>query len=139
MPSPPLKKSIFACKTPRGAQWFPACMIPNGSMPSCANMTSRRAEQETRSSPQRRDGSQRREMHMSETDAVASAEAPRTRASLAADLRALGVMAGETILVQSSLRALGWVCGRPAAMVPALRGTFGPGGTLGLPTRTLDL
>jgi aminoglycoside 3-N-acetyltransferase len=76
---------------------------------------------------------------MSEADAVASADAPRTRASLTADLRALGVAAGETLLVHSSLRALGWVCGGPVAVVQALLDALAPGGTLVMPTHTGDL
>jgi aminoglycoside 3-N-acetyltransferase len=78
-------------------------------------------------------------MEMSEADAVASAEAPRTRASLAADLRALGVMPGQTLLVHSSLRALGWVCGGPVAVVQALLDALAPDGTLVMPTHTGDL
>ena len=45
---------------------------------------------------------------------------PPTRASLAADLIALGLEAGDTVLVHSSLRAVGWVPGGQVAVVQAL-------------------
>ncbi|MGA8114069.1 MAG: AAC(3) family N-acetyltransferase [Actinocatenispora sp.] len=63
---------------------------------------------------------------------------PRTRASLAADLRALGVRAGSVLLVHSSLSSLGWVCGGPVAVVQALLDALGPDGTLVVPTHTGD-
>ncbi|WP_420033028.1 aminoglycoside N(3)-acetyltransferase [Streptomyces sp. cg28] len=62
-----------------------------------------------------------------------------TRASLATDLRALGVESGETLLVHTSLSSLGWVNGGPAAVVHALLDALGPGGTLAVPTQTGDL
>lgn len=62
-----------------------------------------------------------------------------TRADLAADLRAAGVEPGETLLVHSSLSALGWVCGGAVAVVRALLDALGPDGTLVVPTQTGDL
>ncbi|GAA5513700.1 SPbeta prophage-derived aminoglycoside N(3')-acetyltransferase-like protein YokD [Deinococcus carri] len=76
---------------------------------------------------------------MPEAAAIAHADAPRTRESLAADLRALGVGAGETLLVHSSLSALGWVCGGPVAVIQALQDVLTPAGTLVMPTFTLNL
>ncbi|MFV2087866.1 aminoglycoside N(3)-acetyltransferase [Micromonospora sp. LOL_021] len=42
------------------------------------------------------------------------------------------------MLVHSSLKALGWVCGGPVAVVQALLDTLGPDGTLVVPTHTPD-
>jgi aminoglycoside 3-N-acetyltransferase len=70
--------------------------------------------------------------------AGAEAEPPRTRASLAADLRRLGVTAGGIVLVHSSLRSVGWVCGGPVAVVQALLDGVGAAGTLVVPTQTSE-
>lgn len=77
--------------------------------------------------------------HMSELQAIASTDAPRTRASLAADLRALGVRAGEVLLVHSSLSRLGWVNGGPVAVIQALQDVLTPEGTLVMPAHSMDL
>ncbi|WP_406009636.1 AAC(3) family N-acetyltransferase [Streptomyces sp. NBC_00637] len=62
-----------------------------------------------------------------------------TRDSLAAELRALGVEPGEILLVHSSLRSLGWVCGGAVAVVLGLLDAIGPDGTLVVPTQSGDL
>ncbi|MER7333234.1 MULTISPECIES: AAC(3) family N-acetyltransferase [unclassified Micromonospora] len=62
--------------------------------------------------------------------------APHTAASLAADLRDLGVSAGDVLLVHSSMRSLGFVAGGPQAVVEALLAAVGPDGTLVVPTHT---
>ncbi|WP_333737743.1 aminoglycoside N(3)-acetyltransferase [Streptomyces sp. IBSBF 2806] len=62
-----------------------------------------------------------------------------TRDSLAAELGALGVEPGEILLVHSSLRSLGWVCGGAVAVVRGLLDALGPHGTLVVPTQTGDL
>ena len=59
---------------------------------------------------------------------------PRTRTSLAADLRALGVRSGSVLIVHGSLKSLGWVCGGPVAVVQALLDVLGDSGTLVVPT-----
>lgn len=61
-----------------------------------------------------------------------------TRASLADDFRRLGVSQCETILLHSSLRSLGWVCGGATTVVLALMDVLGPEGTLIVPAQTPD-
>ncbi|MFG1953817.1 aminoglycoside N(3)-acetyltransferase [Micromonospora sp. NPDC048830] len=61
---------------------------------------------------------------------------PHTRASLAAQLRRLGVRPGAAVLVHAGLRSLGFVCGGPQAVALALRDALGPAGTLVVPTHT---
>lgn len=73
---------------------------------------------------------------MSEKDTIDNAPAPRTRESLAADLRALGVEPEMVLLVHSSLSALGWVSGGPVAVIQALQDALTPAGTLVMPTHS---
>lgn len=75
---------------------------------------------------------------MTEAELIALTPAPRTRDTLAADLRQLGVAEGMTLLVHSSLSSLGWVCGGPVAVVQALMDALTPSGTLVMPTFTGD-
>lgn len=65
--------------------------------------------------------------------------APHTAESLAAELRALGIDAGATVLVHSSLSALGWVVGGAVGVVRALLDVLGPSGTLVVPSQSGDL
>ncbi|WP_193318992.1 aminoglycoside N(3)-acetyltransferase [Nonomuraea phyllanthi] len=58
------------------------------------------------------------------------------RARLASDLAALGVGAGQVVLVHSALSRLGHVEGGPAAVVAALRELLGHDGTLAVPSGT---
>lgn len=74
-------------------------------------------------------------MH-TEIDVITATHAPRTRQTLASDLRALGVTPGDVLLVHSSLRALGWVAGAEVAVVQALRDALGPSGVLVVPAQT---
>lgn len=76
---------------------------------------------------------------MSEVETIQNAPLPRTRESLAHDLRQLGVEPGMTLLVHSSLSALGWVAGGPVAVVQALMDVVTPNGTLIMPTHSTDL
>lgn len=60
------------------------------------------------------------------------------RESLAEDLRSLGVIPGQTLLVHASMRQIGWVSGGAAAVVAALRQVIGRDATLVVPTTTAD-
>ena len=73
---------------------------------------------------------------MGERDAVEAVEEPVTVDGIVADLRELGVTPGETLLVHSSLRSLGWVAGGAQAVVEALQWTVTEDGTLVVPTFT---
>jgi aminoglycoside 3-N-acetyltransferase len=61
-----------------------------------------------------------------------------TRESIRHDLTALGVPPGGVVLLHSSLRALGYVCGGAAAVVYALLDVLTPAGTLVVPAQTPD-
>jgi aminoglycoside 3-N-acetyltransferase len=73
---------------------------------------------------------------MSELALIESTPGPRTRASIAADLRELGVSAGSTVLVHSSLKSIGWVSGGPVSVIQALLDVVGEEGTLVAPAHT---
>lgn len=73
-----------------------------------------------------------------ERGAVERSDRPVTVDRLTDDLRELGVR-GETVLVHSSLSALGWVPGGAPAAVDALRAAVGPDGTLVVPTHSSQL
>ena len=64
---------------------------------------------------------------------------PVTPARIATDLRELGVAAGDTLLVHSSLSSLGFVPGGAQGVVAALRDAVTPAGTLVVPTHSTDL
>ncbi|MBF2054960.1 MAG: AAC(3) family N-acetyltransferase [Candidatus Sericytochromatia bacterium] len=64
---------------------------------------------------------------------------PITVSRLVADLRMLGVQAGDTLLLHSSLSALGWVCGGGVAVIEALQTVLTPAGTLMMPAHSGDL
>ncbi|WP_326550004.1 aminoglycoside N(3)-acetyltransferase [Micromonospora sp. NBC_01813] len=67
-----------------------------------------------------------------------AARQPATRESLRRELAGLGVPAGATLLVHSSLRSLGFVCGGPVTVVQALTDVLTPAGTLVVPAQTPD-
>src|SRR5688500_2762369 len=59
---------------------------------------------------------------------------PIDREGVARDLRALGLRAGDTVLVHSSLSRIGYVDGGAEAVVDAFLEVLGPAGTLAVPT-----
>lgn len=63
---------------------------------------------------------------------------PHTAGSLASQLRALGLSAGDVVMLHSSMRSLGYVVGGPQAVVQALLDVLGHDGTLVVPTHTTD-
>ncbi|GKZ13982.1 AAC(3) family N-acetyltransferase [Haladaptatus sp. T7] len=76
---------------------------------------------------------------MTEGDAVERTPEPITTERLEADLRDLGLSAGDTVLVHSSLSALAWVSGGAPAAVDALMGVVTAAGTLAMPTHSTQL
>lgn len=76
---------------------------------------------------------------MSERDVVEATPEPATVGSLVRDLRALGVTSGTTLVVHSSLTALGWVAGGAHAVVLALGEAAGPDGTIVMPSHSTGL
>src|SRR5258708_16771834 len=63
----------------------------------------------------------------------------QTRASLVADLAAIGVRPGMTLIVHSSLSRIGWVVSGAEAVIWALMDVLGPQGTLVMPTFSGEL
>lgn len=76
---------------------------------------------------------------MTERTSIDSAAMPATVTSLVADLRALGVEEGATLMVHGSLSKLGFVAGGAHAVVMALLDAVGDAGTLVMPTHSTDL
>ncbi|MDC3417375.1 aminoglycoside N(3)-acetyltransferase [Aquibacillus salsiterrae] len=63
---------------------------------------------------------------------------PNTRTTIAQELATLGVAKGMTIIVHSSLKSLGWVCGGSQTVVQALMDVVGEEGTIVMPAQTGD-
>jgi aminoglycoside 3-N-acetyltransferase len=75
---------------------------------------------------------------MSEADQIARTPFPLTAQSLAEQLRACGLRAGQTVLVHMALSRLGWVVGGAEAAILAFLDVLGPAGTLMMPTHTTN-
>nr|PZN53991.1 MAG: AAC(3) family N-acetyltransferase [Chloroflexota bacterium] len=75
---------------------------------------------------------------MAKDDYIDPNALPLTADSLAEQLAACGVSAGQTVLVHTSMSALGYVAGGPVAIVQALLRALSPSGTLMMPTHTTD-
>jgi aminoglycoside 3-N-acetyltransferase len=75
---------------------------------------------------------------MDENVVIKNSDRPRTRESLRKDLLSLGLERGMTVIVHSSLSAIGWVSGGPVAVVQALMDVVTPEGTLVMPTQSAN-
>lgn len=62
-----------------------------------------------------------------------------SRFDIAKDLRAAGLLPGETVIVHSSLRSIGWILGGPPEVVHAFQDVLGPTGTLLMPAFSFNL
>jgi aminoglycoside 3-N-acetyltransferase len=67
------------------------------------------------------------------------AATPHSRASLAADLAAIGVTRGTALIVHTALSQMGFVIGGAATVIAALMDVLGPDGTLMMPTFSGDM
>lgn len=70
--------------------------------------------------------------------AMANQGRPNTVKSLATQLDSLGVSKGQTLIVHSSLRALGWTCGGVQTVILGLLDAVGPEGTIVMPAHSGD-
>jgi aminoglycoside 3-N-acetyltransferase len=73
---------------------------------------------------------------LAEHDVIKRSPRLLTRDQLALEIRSVGISAGMTVLVHSSLSALGWVCGGPVTVVYALMDVVTSTGTLIMPTHS---
>ena len=53
-----------------------------------------------------------------------------TRSRLVADLKGMGLIAGDTVMLHASVKAVGWIVGGPDMVIQALVDVVGPDGTL---------
>lgn len=75
----------------------------------------------------------------SEGQVIQKSKMPVTVDSLQADFAALGVESGMTLLVHSSMSAIGWVNGGPVGVIIALQHVLGSTGTLVMPAHSTGL
>jgi aminoglycoside 3-N-acetyltransferase len=73
---------------------------------------------------------------MPESDIISDNTLPLTVDSLAEQFVACGLVAGQTVLVHSSMSKMGWITGGPVAVIQALLRVLTPSGTLMMPTHT---
>lgn len=73
---------------------------------------------------------------MSELKTIKNVAEPGTRRSLARDLRSLGLLPGQVVLVHASLSALGWINGGPVTVIQALMDVLTAEGTLIMPAHS---
>jgi len=73
-----------------------------------------------------------------EKHTVEATKEPITRKRLVDDLHAAGVRLGDTVLVHSSMRSIGWIVGGAVTVIAALMETVTDEGTLVMPTQSTD-
>lgn len=76
---------------------------------------------------------------MSEADVIGMSRDVQTSDRLMADFANLGVTQGTTLLVHSSLKAFGWVCGGAEAVLQAISALVTRNGTIIMPAQSQDL
>ncbi|MCM3023893.1 aminoglycoside N(3)-acetyltransferase [Heyndrickxia ginsengihumi] len=75
---------------------------------------------------------------MSEQNVINKKKILVTKKKLKEDFHSLGLEPGMTIIVHSSLSAIGWVCGQEIAVVQALMEVISPKGTIIMPAQTTN-
>lgn len=73
-----------------------------------------------------------------EAEIVAKTKAPITKRILVRDLKRAGLMQGDTVIVHSSLSAIGWTIGGAVTVIEALMEVLTDEGTLVMPTQSTD-
>ncbi|TFH01621.1 MAG: AAC(3) family N-acetyltransferase [Candidatus Thorarchaeota archaeon] len=69
---------------------------------------------------------------------VEATEEPIMRKSLVEDFRKAGIYPGDTIIVHSSMRTIGWIIGGSVTVIEALMEAVSDQGTLVMPTQSTD-
>ncbi|MGI2328021.1 aminoglycoside N(3)-acetyltransferase [Planococcus sp. YIM B11945] len=62
----------------------------------------------------------------------------QSKDSLKQQLEQLGIKTGDSLIVHSSLKSMGWIAGGPQAVVEALMDTVTPAGTIVMPAQSAD-
>lgn len=75
---------------------------------------------------------------MSEESTISRVSTPNTKESLIQDLCKLGLQEGTTVIIHSSLSALGYVVGGPITVIQALLQVVTLEGTIVMPTQSAD-
>ncbi|MCO7125276.1 AAC(3) family N-acetyltransferase [Sporolactobacillus shoreicorticis] len=76
---------------------------------------------------------------MSESEVIQQSKVAVTRSMLIRDLRKIGLDAGMTVIVHSSLSRMGWVCGGSVTLIMALQEVLTSAGTLVMPAHSADV
>lgn len=74
-----------------------------------------------------------------EEQIVDATKEPITKKRLVADLRSAGVNPGDTLIVHTSMRTIGWIVGGAVTVIEALMEAVSDKGTLVMPTQSTDI